>query len=117
MNNLEFGCIGVNVENYTPEGIHNLFVENGLDKFINTAIFLGLGRECVYKESKYLQAECRGLITDRTLVYVLSGYIRYTTDIDTYLLVLRTALLDTDLANELVNDLYYQGLIKPRNIL
>ena len=117
MYNIDFGRIGVNVENYTPEGIHNLFVENGLDKFINTAIFLGLGRERVYKESKYLQTECRGQIDDRTTVGVLSGYIRYTTDIDTYLLILRTALLDTDLANELVNALYYQGLIKPRNVL
>lgn len=117
MDSIEFGCIGVDVENYTPEGIHNLFVENGLDKFISTDIFLGLGRERVYKESKYLQTECRGYIDDRTTVYVLSGYIRYTTDIDTYLLILRTALLDTDLANDLVNDLYYEGLIKPRNIL
>lgn len=117
MDNIEFGRIGVKVENYTPEGIHKLFVENGLDNFINTAIFLGLDRKRVYKESQYLQAEFRGHITDRTIVYVLSGYIRYTTDIDTYLLVLRTALLDTDLANELVNDLYHEGLIKPRNIL
>ena len=117
MDNIEFGEIGVVVKDYTPEGLHSLFVENSLDKFINTHIFLGLGKERVYREGNYLQAECRGLITDRTVVYVLSGYIRYTTDMDTYLLILRTALLDTDLANELVNDLYYQGLIKPRNIL
>ena len=117
MDNIEFGRIGVNVENYTPEDIHNLFVENGLDEFINTAIFLGLDREHVYKESRYLQTECRGQIYDRTTVYVLSGYIRYTTDIDTYLLILRTALLDADLANALVIDLFRQGLIKPRNIL
>ena len=117
MYNIDFGSIGVDVENYTPESIHDLFVENGLDEFINTAIFLGLGRERVYKKSKYLQTESRGQIDDRTTVYVLSGYIRYTTDIDTYLLVLRTALLDTDLANELVNDLYHEGLIKPRNVL
>lgn len=115
MDNIEFGRIGVDVENYTPEALHRLFIENGLETFTRSATFLGRGWG--YREGNYLQAECRGLITDRTVVYVLNGYIRYTTDIDTYLLILRTALLDTDLANELVNDLYYQGLINPRNIL
>ena len=115
MDSIDFGLIGVDVENYTPEGIHDLFVENGLDKFISTDIFLRIGRELAYKESKYLQTESRGKIDDFTAVYVLSGYISYTTDMDTYLLILRTALLDIDLANELINDLYYQGLIKPRN--
>ena len=115
MDSILFGCIGVHVKDYTPEDILRLFIENGLETFIYSATFLG--REWGYREGNYLQAECRGLITDRTNVYVLSGYIRYTTDMDTYLLILRTALLDTDLANELVNDLYYQGLIKPRNVL
>ena len=113
MDSIDFGSIGVDVENYTPEAIHRLFIENGLDTFIHSIAFIGRARE--YRHSNYLQAECRGLITDRTVVYVLNGYIRYTTDMDTYLLILRTALLDVDLANELVNDLYYQGLIKPRN--
>ena len=110
-----FGDVGVKVENYSPEGIHSLFVENGLDKFINVNFYLG--RENVYRDGNYLQAECRGLLTEMTNIYVLSGYIRYTTDMDTYLLILRTALLDTDLANALVNDLYQAGSIKPRNIL
>lgn len=117
MYNIQFGSIGVDVKDYTPEGIHDLFVENGLDRFISTDIFLCLGRELAYKEDKYLQTESRGKIDEFTAVYVLCGYIRYTTDMDTYLLVLRTALLDTDLANELINDLYCEGLIKPRNIL
>ena len=117
MNNVEFGSIGVGVKGYTPEGLYSLFVENSLDKFISTSTFLGLGRERVYKEGLYLQTECRGPLVDKTTVYVFSGYISYTTDMETYLLILRTALLDIDLANELVNDLYHQGLIKPRNIL
>ena len=115
MDSIQFGSIGVDVENYTPEDIHDLFIENGLDTFIKTAHFLG--RNSAYTEGKYLQTECRGPIEDTTTVYIYSGYITYTTDMDTYLLILRTALLDTDLANELVNDLYYEGLIKPRNIL
>ena len=115
MKQIIFGAIGVDVKDYTPEAVHRLFIENGLETFTHSATFLG--RRWGYREGNYLQAECRGLITDRTVIYVLNGYIRYTTDMDTYLLILRTALLDADLANELVNDLYYQGLIKPRTIL
>ena len=115
MLNILFGDIGVNVKNYSPEGIHRLFVESGLDKFIN--VNRDLGREDVYREGAYLQSECRGLISETTVIYVLSGYIRYTTDMDTYLLILRTALLDVDLANDLINNLYYEGLIKPRTLL
>ena len=110
-----FGDIGVNVKNYSPEDIHRLFVESGLDKFIN--MNFALGREIVYREGDYLQAESRGLISETTIIYILSGYIRYTTDMDTFLLILRTALLDVDLANDLINNLYYEGLIKPRTLL
>ena len=115
MDNVDFGSIGVYVENYTPDSICKLLIENGLDAFINDGIYLD--SENKYTEGKYLQTECRGPLTDTTTVYVLSGYICYTTDMETYLLILRTALLDIALANELVNDLYYQGLIKPRNTL
>lgn len=110
---IEFGNIGVDVENYTPSSICKLFSENCLDTFINDGIYLGT--ENRYTVGKYLQTECRGPLTDTTSVYVLSGYIHYTTDMETYLMVLRTALLDIALANELVNEMYYQGLVKPRN--
>ena len=110
-----FGDVGVNVKNYSPEGIHRLFVENGLEKFIKVNFYLD--RENIYREGTYLQAECRGLISETTIIYVLRGYIRHTTDMDTFLLILRTALLDVDLANNLINTLYYEGLIKPRTIL
>ena len=115
MDNVEFGDIGVNVENYTPDSICKLFIESGLDAFINSIIYLG--NENKYTEGKYLQTDYRGPLTGTTFVRVFTGYVSYTTDMETYLLILRTALLDVDLANELVNDLYYQGLIKPRNIL
>ena len=110
-----FGDIGVNVKNYWSKGIHRLFVENGLDKFIKVNFYSD--KEYVYREGTYLQAECRGLISEITKISALSGYIRYTTDMDTYLLILRTALLDIDLANDLINNLYYEGLIKPRTLL
>ena len=110
-----FGDIGVNVKNYSPKDIRRLFVESGLDKFIN--VNFGLGRENVYRGGNYLQTECKGLISETTNISVLRGYIRYTTDMDTFLLILRTALLDVDLANDLINNLYYEGLIKPRTLL
>ena len=109
-----FGDIGVNVKNYSPEGIYKLFAENGLDKFIKVNFYLD--KEIVYREGTYLQAECRGLISETT-VCVLRRYIRYTTDMGTFLLILRTAVLDINLANALVSDLYREGLIKPRTIL
>lgn len=115
MDNIEFGDIGVNVENYTADSIYKLFNENGLDAFITDKIYLGSKNK--YTGGNYLQTECRGPLTGTTSVGVFSGYIRYTADMETHLLILRTALLDIALANELVNDLYYQGLIKPRNIL
>ncbi len=114
MNNVEFGSIGVNVENYTPDSIYKLFIENGLDAFIGR-IYLGSAHK--YTEGRYLQTEFRGPLVGTTTVCVLSGYILYTTDMETYLLILRTALLDIDAANALVNGLYHQGLIKPRTIL
>lgn len=113
MDNIDFGSIGVNVENHTPDSICKLFIENGIDAFINDRIYLGNANR--YTEGAYLQTECRGPLASTTTVYVLWGYIHYMTDMQTYLLMLRTALLDINLANELVNDLYYQGLIKPRN--
>ena len=115
MNDLKFGCIGVDVKGYLPDSLRKLFEENGLDKFI--ANYSLPGKDNAYKEGRYLQSECRGPLAGTTTLYVLSGYINYTADIETYLLILRTALLDIALANELVNDLYYQGLIKPETIL
>ena len=115
MLNILFGDIGVNVKNYSPESIHRLFVESGLDKFINGNS--NLDSNTVYSEGNYLQTDCRGTLSEQTNISVLRGYIRYTTDMDTYLLILRTALLDVDLANDLINNLYYAGLIKPRTLL
>ena len=115
MVDIEFGSIGVDVENYTPEGLHKLFIENGLDGFIRHTNFLD--REAVYSKGKYLQAQCRGELTETTNLCVMTGYIRYTTNMETYMLILRTALLDADIANEILNDLHYEGLIKRRAIV
>ena len=115
MDTIAFGDIGVDVKGYTPTGLLSLFAENSLDTFINKAIFLYLDSDRTYREGLYLQSDCRGLLTEVSTVYISSGFIRYTTDIETYLLILRSALLDITVANTLVNEMYYQGLIKPRN--
>lgn len=113
IDDIDFGSIGVDVANYTPGSIHDLLGENGLDTFISNKIFYDLIR--AYSDGSYLQTVERGIISEQTSVCVLNGYIHYTTDMDTFLLILRTAVLDINLANALVSDLYYQGLIKPRN--
>lgn len=115
MDAIEFGGIGVDAEGYSLQSLRRLFEENGLDSFIANHSFLG--KDDPYKEGRYLQAECRGLLCETTTLNVLSGYISYTTDIETYLLILRTALLDITAANVLVNEMYYQGLITPRKVL
>lgn len=115
MDAIEFGCIGVDVKGYSLHSLRRLFEENGLDSFIANHSFLG--EDAPYKECRYLQAECRGLLCETTTLYVLSGYISYTTDIETYLLILRTALLDITAANALVNEMYYQELIKPKRVI
>ena len=112
---IKFGDIGVDVANYTPGIIHDLLIENGLGTFISNKVFPDLNH--VYREGNYLQTECGGPISETTIIYVLSGYIRHTTGMDTFLLILRTAVLDINLANALVSDLYREGLIKPRIIL
>ena len=115
MQDIKFADIGVNVKDYTPDSIYALFQENGLDSFVESSLLLDRGN--AYVGGSYLQSNCSGSLNESTRLFVFSGYIRYVTDMETYLLILRTALLDIDVANELVTDLYYQGLIKPRNIL
>ena len=45
----------------------------------------------------------------------VGGYIQFITDMENYLHILRVGILDPDAANSLVEELYLQGLIKPRN--
>ena len=113
MDSIEFGSIGVDVANCTPGSIHDLLIENGLSTFIINRGFYS--DDHVYSNGNYLQTVERGVISEKTFICVLNGYIRYTTDMDTFLLILRTAVLDLNLANALVIDLYREGLIKPRN--
>ena len=115
MDNVEFGAIGVDVANYIPGILHDLLNKNGLGTFISNKVFSDPNH--VYSEGDYLQTVARGIICEETTVCVLKGYIHYTTDMDTYLLILSTALLDINTANALINELFQAGSIKPRTIL
>ena len=115
MYSIDFGSIGVDVANYTPGILHDLLNKNGLGTFISNKGFSNPNH--VYSKGNCLQAVNRGIICERTSICVLNGYIDYTTDMDTYLLILSTALLDINTANALINDLFQAGSIKPRNVL
>lgn len=115
MNAIDFGDVGVDVTSYTPNNLGNLFNVNGLNAFIINSGFCVSNRE--YSKGSYLQSEGAGPICESTSVCVLHGWVRCVTDMETYLLILRTAILDIEAANALVNDLYIKGLIKSRTIL
>ena len=112
MSDCVFGSIGVCVEGYTAKDLRDLFESRGLSKYL---IENPLVADIRYNQGMYLQSESRGLLTHSDFIYVLHGYISHTTDLDTYMLILQTGLLDVDTANKLVNELYAQGKIKPRN--
>ena len=115
MDSIDFGSIGVDVANCTPGSIHDLLIENGLGTFTDIRGFYS--DDHVYSNGNYLQTVERGIISKKTRVCVLNGYIQYITGIDTFLLILSTALLDINTANALINDLFQTGSIKPRNVL
>ena len=68
-----------------------------------------------FSQHAYLQSEIIGPYSEDTTLNVHGEYIRYVTDMDTFLLILRTGILSPDAANSLVDELYSQGLIKPRS--
>lgn len=63
----------------------------------------------------YLQSEIIGPYREDTTINIHRGYVHYVTDMDIFLLILRTGILSPDAANSLIDELYSQGLIKPRN--
>ena len=63
----------------------------------------------------YLQAAYHGKFKEDSYLNVYAGYIHYVIDMENYLYILRVGILDPDMANSLVEELYLQGLIKPRD--
>lgn len=110
--NCVFGYIGVCAEDYTKESLYNLFVAHGLEFLLNIEY---LSNYEFFDENMYLQSEYAGIFKEFKTIIVHKGFIRFVTDMENFLLILSVGILDPDAANSLVEELYTQGLIKPRN--
>ena len=106
-----FGYIGVSVEDYTKESLYTLLKDHGLENLIEGN---HLEASEPFAENMYLQTEYEGSYKEGTKIAVYKGFIRFVTDMENFLLILRVGILDPDAANSLIEELYLQGLIKPR---
>ena len=109
---IEFGNVGVCVEGYTKESLYTLLTDHGLENLIDED---HLEASEPFAENMYLQAEYARSYTEGTTIAVYKGFIQFVTDMDNFLHILRVGILDPDAANSLIEELYLQGLIKPRN--
>ena len=107
-----FGDIGVRLEGYTAESVYELLEDHGLEDLFDDR---ALRDTKPFNQNTYLQSADKGLFKEGATVTVLSYFMAYITDMENFLLILRTGILDQDTANSLVEELYLQGLIKPRN--
>ena len=113
--NLVFGNIGVYVEGYTAEYLYELLEDHGLEGLFEVSL---LKDTKPFNQSMYLQSENQGLFREGTRVSVLyRDFITHIIDMENFLHILRVGILDQDTANSLVEELYLQGLLKPRNKL
>ena len=107
-----FGDIGVDVKGYTAESVYKLLEDQGLG-----GLFSNLRNTKPFNQNMYLQSAHQGILKDYITVIVRRDSITHITDMDTFLHILRVSILDLDAANGLVEELYLQDLIKPRNKL
>ena len=109
---IEFGNVGVRVEGYTKESLYALLEEHSLEALIDERYLSG---SKPFDQNMYLQSESLGQYEEGNTINIHGGYIHFVTDMENFLLILRVGILDPDVANDLVEELYLQGLIKPRN--
>ena len=112
MQAIAFGNIGVCVEGFTNESLYAFLESHYLGDLLDKQYFKN---SIEFTRHMYLQSEIIGPYREDNTLSVHGGYVRYVTDMDTFLLILRTGILSPDAANGLVDELYSQGLIKPRN--
>ena len=110
--NIEFGNVGVRVGDYTKESLYTLLEEHNLESLIDERY---LRDSSLIDKHMYLQSESLGPYSEGNTINIHGGYIHFVTDMENYLCILRVGILDPDVANSLVEELYLQGLIKPRN--
>lgn len=109
---IEFGNVGVCVGGYTKESLYVFLTEHNLETLMDDHYFNDSNRIDNYM---YLQSESLGPYREGNTLNIHRGYIHFVTDMENYLYILRVGILDPDTANSLVEELYLQGLIKPRN--
>ena len=107
-----FGNVGVCVADYTKESLFDLLVEHELDDLIDD---LNLKESDHFNKNAFLQSECTGPYRVGNTINVHDGFIHYVIDMENFLLILRVGILDPEAANNLIDELYLQGLIKPRD--
>ena len=109
---VEFGNVGVCVGGYTKDSLYALLTEHNLETLMDAHY---LSDSSLIDKHMYLQSESLGPYREGNTLSVHGGYIHFVTDMENYLLILRVGILDPDAANGLIEELYLQGLIKPRN--
>ena len=109
---IEFGNVGVCVGGYTKESLYAYLTEHNLESLINERY---LSDSKPFDQNMYLQSESLGPYREGNTINIHGGFVHFVTDMENFLLILRVGILDPDAANGLVEELYLQGLIKPRN--
>ena len=109
---IKFGNVGVCVGGYTKESLYTLLANHNLEVLMDSRY---LSDTTLLDKHMYLQSESLGPYKDGSTINIYGGYIHFITDMENFLLILRVGILDPDTANGLIEELYLQGLIKPRN--
>ena len=109
---IEFGNVGVYVGGYTKESLYALLEEHNLESLMNERY---LHESKPFDQNTYLQSESLGPYKEANTINIHRGFVHFITDMENFLLIIRVGILDPDTANGLVEELYLQGLIKPRN--
>ena len=109
---IEFGNVGVYVGGYTKESLYAFLTEHNLETLVDDHY---LSDSTLINKYMYLQSESLGPYKEGNTVNIHGGFVHFVTDMENFLHILRVGILDTDAANGLVEELYLQGLIKPRN--
>ena len=110
--NIQFGNVGVCVGGYTKESLYTYLTEHNLETLMDDYYFSDSNH---IDKHMYLQSENLGPYREGNTLTIQGGYIHFVTDMENFLLILRVGILDPDVANDLIVELYLQGLIKPRN--
>ena len=107
-----FGNIGVCVGGYTKESIYTLLAEHSLEALLMDNPHLRDSN--IIAKDMYLQSRSLGPYKEDNTVSVYGGFAHFVTDMENFLHILLVGILDPDAANSLIDELYSQGLIKPR---